>query len=119
MGIAPGATTTRVLAMRGASETLLKARLSRDPVHPRALSTLLEAIALWQGMQVRAALAADDRPGSCDSSLYQEAFNGFGAARSTRSIGSPRSVAAVAALTSAGWVTSAIFDSCCSFEVAR
>lgn len=79
MGIAPGATTTRVLAMRGASETLLKARLSRDPVHPRALWTLLEAIALWQGMQVRAALAADDRPGSCDSGLYQEAFSGFGA----------------------------------------
>ena len=36
MGIAPGPTATRVLAMHGASETILKARLRRDPAHPRA-----------------------------------------------------------------------------------
>jgi hypothetical protein len=69
MGIAPGRTSTRVLTMHGASETILKARLLRDPVHPRALSTLLEAIALWQGMAVRAAIAADDEQTSYDSSL--------------------------------------------------
>jgi hypothetical protein len=71
MGIAPGPTSTRVLAMHGASETILKARLRRDPAHPRALATLLEAIALWQGMQVRAALAADDERTSYASSLCQ------------------------------------------------
>lgn len=69
MGIAPGPTATRVLAMHGASETILKARLRRDPSHPRALATLLEAIALWEGMPVRAALAADDEPSSYASSL--------------------------------------------------
>src|SRR4051812_27738916 len=78
MGIAPGAMTTRVLAMSGATETILKARLARDPAHPRALWTLLEAIALWQGRKVRAALAADDDRTSSDSSLYREAFSGFG-----------------------------------------
>src|SRR5436190_15555575 len=49
MGIAPGSTTTRVVAMAGPSETILKAQLSKDPVHPRALATLLEALALWEG----------------------------------------------------------------------
>jgi hypothetical protein len=78
MGIAPGPTSTRVLAMHGASETILKARLRRDPAHPRAMATLLEAIALWQGMQVRAALAADDEPTSYASSLCQSPFSDFG-----------------------------------------
>lgn len=78
VGIAPGPTSTRVLAMHGASETILKARLRRDPAHPRALATLLEAIALWQGMKVRAALAADDEPTSCASSLCQSPFSEFG-----------------------------------------
>ena len=48
MGISPEATETRVIAMAGAGATLLKARLSRSPAHPRALSTLLEAIAPWE-----------------------------------------------------------------------
>lgn len=56
MGISPGPQGTRVIAMAGPSETILKARLSRQPSHPRALPTLLEAIALWQGVQVHAAL---------------------------------------------------------------
>ena len=72
MGIAPGPTATRVLAMHGATETILKARLRRDPSHPRALATLLEAIALWEGMPVRAALAADDEPTSYASSLCRD-----------------------------------------------
>jgi len=54
MGIAPGSSTTRVVAMAGPSETILKAQLSKDPVHPRALATLLEALALWEGQPVRA-----------------------------------------------------------------
>jgi hypothetical protein len=69
MGIAPGPTATRVLAMSDGIETILKARLRRDPSHPRALATLLEALALWEGMPVRAALAADDEPTSYASSL--------------------------------------------------
>jgi hypothetical protein len=52
----------------------LKAQLAKDPKHPRALATLLEAIALWQGQPVRAALCADARGLSCDSNLCREAF---------------------------------------------
>jgi hypothetical protein len=74
MAIAPGRLFTRVIAMQGASDTILKARLRRDPPHPRALSTLLEAVALWQGTPVRAALAADDEQISYGSCLCHNAF---------------------------------------------
>src|SRR5829696_9126021 len=74
MAIAPGRRFTRVIAMQGASDTILKARLRRDPLHPRALSTLLEAVALWQGAPVRAALAADDEETSYGSCLCPNAF---------------------------------------------
>ena len=74
MGIYPGPLTTRILGMAGASETILKARLSPEPSHPRALATLLEAVALWQGTPVRAALAVAARDGGSDSSLYRAAF---------------------------------------------
>lgn len=79
MAIAPGPRATRVIAMQGASETLLKARLRHDPAHPRALATLLEAVALWQGSQVRAALAADDEETACASCLCRNAFPDAGA----------------------------------------
>lgn len=80
MGIAPSSESTRVLAMAGPSETILKARLLGDPQHPRALGTLLEALALWQGQPVRAALCADGSGLSCDSNLYREAFLDAGGA---------------------------------------
>jgi len=74
MGIAPSSEATRVIAMSGPSETILKAQLATDPKHPRALATLLEALALWQGQPVRAALCADALGLSCDSNLCREAF---------------------------------------------
>lgn len=80
MGIAPGLTTTRVVAMAGPSETILKAQLSKDPVHPRALATLLEALALWEGQPVRAALCADAAGFSSDSNICREAFMDDGGA---------------------------------------
>jgi hypothetical protein len=83
IGIAPGARTTRVIAMAGASETNLKARLAPEPHHPRALATLLEAIALWQGRHVRAALAADARVEGSDSMLFREVVPDDGGARVT------------------------------------
>ena len=76
MAIAPSATSTRVLAMAGARETILKAK--RSPSHPRAMASLLEAIALWQGVPIRAALCADARPGGSDSSLFRETFTDLG-----------------------------------------
>lgn len=80
MGISPSRVATRVVAMKGPSETILKAQLAVDPRHPRALGTLLEAVALWQGQPVRAALCVDERVGSCDCNLYREAFSEVGGA---------------------------------------
>jgi hypothetical protein len=74
MGIAPDRQATRVIAMAGPSETILKARLLPSPAHPRAMATLLEAVALWQGTRVRAALSAAGPEGVSDSSIYREAF---------------------------------------------
>ena len=79
MGVAPRAATTQILAMHGPSETLLKAVLRGEPSHPRAFGTLLEAVALWQGAQVRAVLCADDRASSCDSTLWRAAWDDGGA----------------------------------------
>jgi hypothetical protein len=79
MGIAPNATSTRVLAMAGAHDTFLKARLLRSPAHPRALASLLEAVALWQGKPIRAALSADDTRDGFVSSLFQEIASDAGA----------------------------------------
>jgi hypothetical protein len=78
MAISPGPRETRVIAMAGARETILKARLAREPAHPRAMATLLEAVALWQGATVRAALCAAERDGASDSSLYRAAFADVG-----------------------------------------
>jgi hypothetical protein len=78
MAIAPSGAGTRVLAMAGARETILKAKLSRSPSHPRAMASLIEAIALWQGVPIRAALCADARPGGSDSSLFRETFTDLG-----------------------------------------
>ena len=47
---------TRVLAMAGPQATVLKARLAATAHHPRAVPTLLEALALWEGTSVRAAV---------------------------------------------------------------
>jgi hypothetical protein len=80
MGIAPGSTATRVIAMAGPSDTILKAQLSCEPRHPRALGTLLEAVALWEGRPVRAALCAAPSGRSYDSNLFREAFSDEGGA---------------------------------------
>jgi hypothetical protein len=66
--------------MSGPGETILKAQLAANPKHPRALGTLLEAVALWQGLPVRAALCVNARAGSCDSNLYRDAFSDEGGA---------------------------------------
>jgi hypothetical protein len=78
MGIAPSPTSTRVLAMDGVHDTFLKARLARSPTHRQALATLLEAIALWQGRRVRAALCVDDRHDGFDSTSFLETFPDVG-----------------------------------------
>lgn len=78
MGIAAGP-ATRILAMAGPGETLLKGLLRGTPSHPRALPTLLEAVALWQGVPVRAVLCADEQAVSSDSPLLRAAWDEGGA----------------------------------------
>lgn len=76
-GISPGATDTRILVNDGAT-TLLKARLSRAPAHPRALQWLLESVALWQGIPVRAVLSAARSGDGYAPHFYKEWFPDFG-----------------------------------------
>jgi len=80
VAIQPQSLGTRILATAGSQETLLKARLGRAPQHPRALATLLEALALWQGAEVRAALAVADPANSCVANLWPECCADFGRA---------------------------------------
>ena len=69
---------TRILATLGPQQTLLRARLCPSPSHPRALPWLLEALALWQGVQVRAALVADESVATSGLSLFHDLFADFG-----------------------------------------
>lgn len=79
MGLWPNARTTRVLAMRGASETILKATLPLQPSSIRAVTTLFEALALWEGRPVRAVLVADESSTkSCPTTLYRDSFAIYG-----------------------------------------
>jgi hypothetical protein len=78
VGVDPRPPRARVLAMMGPSETLLKAQLEKAPKHPRALATLLEALALWQGIPVRAALAVGDEEPWCDAGQFHVGFDDFG-----------------------------------------
>jgi len=66
--------------MTGPTETILKARLSATVQHPRAVPTLLEALAMWQGMAVRAALVVDGPDGSSATRLCLDAWADFGGA---------------------------------------
>jgi len=64
-----GIDSTRVLATAGSTETILKARLSATAQHPRAVPALLEALAMWEGMPIRAAIVADGKDGSSATRL--------------------------------------------------
>jgi hypothetical protein len=86
MGISPERESTRVIAMAGAETTLLKARLLPSPSSRRALSALLEAIALWQGRPVHAALVAGASADSSGTSLFRDSFPDFGSALYTLDI---------------------------------
>jgi hypothetical protein len=49
--------------------------LSVQPKHPRALPTLLEALALWQGERVHGALVADEQAAMSGTSIYRDTFD--------------------------------------------
>jgi hypothetical protein len=75
MGIVPGPLATRVLVVDGLPHTLLQARLPHSPRHPRALFTLAEALALWAGRPVSAALAADGPGSFCATTGWLDTFD--------------------------------------------
>jgi hypothetical protein len=65
--------------MRGPGETILKAQLSPDPSSARAVTGLLESLALWEGIPVRAALVVDESStSSCLTTRYRELFSVLG-----------------------------------------
>jgi hypothetical protein len=68
---------TRVLATAGPRETVLKARLSPTPQHPRAVVALLEALAMWEGTMARAVVVVDDRQGSSATRLKLDSMADF------------------------------------------
>jgi hypothetical protein len=78
VAVHPRPLETRILATLGSQEMLLRGSLSPYPAHPRALPWLLEALALWQGVPVRAALAADESAPSSVPSLFHDLFADFG-----------------------------------------
>lgn len=73
MGIDPRRDRTRILAMAGPEEVLLKANLSPLPSSRSALPALLEAMAVWQGRPVHAALVVGEPDGSSRERFAREA----------------------------------------------
>jgi hypothetical protein len=59
MGILPGLEWTRIVVQESWDQTLMKARLPHSPRDARALEMLCQAIALWCGRKVCAALVVD------------------------------------------------------------
>lgn len=55
-------------------DDVLKTRLSTNPAHPRALLTLLEGLALWQGAPLCVAVSVDEHAGAC----FEQTFYGDG-----------------------------------------
>lgn len=80
IGLWPNGRAMRILAMREATETILKARLSLRPSNPRAvMTTLFAALARWEHRPDRAALGADESSTrSCPTTLCRDTFAIYG-----------------------------------------
>jgi hypothetical protein len=76
--VAPSGAQTRLMVREGGERTLLRATLSANPAHPRALPWFLESLALWEGETVRGVLVVDAEGGGCASTLFRDAFTDFG-----------------------------------------
>ena len=59
----------KLLVTEGGDD-LLKARLGPRPCHPRALMTLCEGLALWQGAPLHAVVSADDDAQDCFERIF-------------------------------------------------
>ena len=73
LGIVPGSLATRVLLADGPT-TWLTARLPHGPRHPRAVTTLAEALALWSGRPLRVVIAAEGRGAFCATTPWLDTF---------------------------------------------
>lgn len=78
VGVDPRPPVARVLATTPLGTAVLKARLESKPRHPRALATLLEALALWQGVPAHGVLAVGDEEPWCDMGNFHVGFDDFG-----------------------------------------
>ena len=62
------------------STTVLKARFSSTPSHPRAFQWLLEALALWEGQPVHAVLCVDGAVDAYGRDILRDWFPDLGSA---------------------------------------
>ncbi len=74
MEILPGSEVTEVLVENGPGRRLLEARLPQEPSHPRAVEVLCEALALWCGRKVCAALVVEGPESFCATRPWLDTF---------------------------------------------
>lgn len=60
---------TKVLVTDGGDD-VLKANLSTNPCHPRALVTLMEGLSMWHGAPLRVAACADEEARACFERIF-------------------------------------------------
>lgn len=75
--IAPGWQTTRILAASPERDVLKAVLPPSSSAHPRAATTLLEGLALWQQQPLSVALCVDERDGSSEALQLYDAL-GYG-----------------------------------------
>jgi hypothetical protein len=72
MGIRPGLEVTRIVVRDGWAPILLKGRLPHSPKYHGAVETLCEAVALWCGRKVCAALVVDGPDAFCGTKPWHD-----------------------------------------------
>jgi hypothetical protein len=75
MEIVPGPEVTQVRVQKSPLGTLLRARLPHSPCDPRAVAMLCEAIALWCGQKVCAALVVEGPDIFCGTRPWLNTFD--------------------------------------------
>ena len=75
MEIVPGPELTQVRVQNGPHRTLLRARLPHAPSDPRAVAMLCEAVALWCGTKVCAALVVEGSEIFCATRPWLNTFD--------------------------------------------
>lgn len=79
VGFSKDGSEVKMMATVGRA-TVLKARFSSTPSHPRAFQWLLEALALWEGQRVHAVLCVDGAVDAYGRDILRDWFPDFGSA---------------------------------------